>query len=140
MYESSAFGTLRHITTGYILSRCLHVVADLGVADVLDETPRTATELAALVGAHPSSLERVLALLATHGVFAMQGERFCHSPASRLLISDHPHTVRSFIRGFGAPLDWQTYALLDYTVRTGKPALEQVASKVNGHIVPAMPR
>ncbi len=129
MYESSAFGTLRQITTGYILSRCLHVVADLGVADVLDETPRTATELAALVGAHPSSLKRVLALLATHGVFAMQGERFCHSPASRLLISDHPHTVRSFIRGFGAPLDWQTYALLDYTVRTGKPALEQVASE-----------
>jgi hypothetical protein len=127
MYEYNAFATLRQITSGYILSRCLHVVADFGVADVLDETPRTAAELAALVDAHPGNLGRVMALLATHGVFAMQGDRFCHSPASRLLISDHPHTVRAFVRGFGSPLDWQTYALLDYTVRTGKPALEKVA-------------
>ena len=96
MYTSDAFGTLRQIATGHILSRCLHVVADLGVADVLDETPRTAGELAALVDAHPRSLGRVLTLLAAHGVFDVQGERFCHSPASRLLISDHP-TQRAFV-------------------------------------------
>ncbi len=127
MYTSDAFATLRQIATGHILSRCLHVVTELGVADVLDETPRTASELAALVDAHPLSLKRTLTLLTAHGVFAVQGEHFCHSPASRLLISDYPHTVRSFVRGFGMPLDWQTYGLLDYTVRTGRPALEKVA-------------
>ena len=49
MIESHPFATLQQITAGYIVSRCLHVVADLGVADVLDETPRTAAELATRV-------------------------------------------------------------------------------------------
>jgi hypothetical protein len=127
MYEHNAFTTLRDITTGYILSRCLHVVAELGVADVLDETPRTAAELAPLVNAHPDSLARVLALLAAHGIFEMQGDHFCHSPASRLLISDHPESVRTFALGFGDTLHWKIYERLDYTIRTGKPALKQLA-------------
>ncbi len=38
--------TLLETTGAYALPRCLHVVADLGVADVLEETPRTAAELA----------------------------------------------------------------------------------------------
>ena len=58
MVETNPFATLQQITSGYILSRCLHVVADLGVADALDETPRTATELASLVDAHPDALRR----------------------------------------------------------------------------------
>ena len=55
MTDTNPFATLQQITSGYILSRCLHVIADLGVADVLDETPRTAAELAELLAVHPNS-------------------------------------------------------------------------------------
>ena len=39
MREASPAATLIEITTGHILPRCLHVVAELGVADALDGTP-----------------------------------------------------------------------------------------------------
>ena len=118
--------TVLEVSGGYVLPRCLHVVADLGVADVLDETPRTAPELAAAVGAHPDALGRVLRLLAAHGVFAWEGETFWHTPASRLLRTDHPQSMRAFTRMFGLPLFWETYTAFAYSVRTGGVAAAQV--------------
>jgi hypothetical protein len=126
MVAANPFATLQQITSGYILSRCLHVVADLGVADALDETPRTAAELAPLVEAHPEALGRMMSLLSAHGVFEIQGDRFSHSPASRLLLKDHPQSARPFVQVFGVPLQWQTYGALEHTLRTGKPATEAV--------------
>ena len=126
MVAANPFATLQQITSGYILSRCLHVVADLGVADALDETPRTAAELASLVDAHPDALRRMMSLLSAHGVFEAQGDRFSHSPASRLLLKDHPQSMRPFVQVFGIPLQWQTYGALEHTLRTGKPATEAV--------------
>ncbi len=126
MSESNPFDTVLQIAGGYCLPRCLHVVADLGVADVLDETPRLAADLAALVGAQPDALGRVLRLLAAHGVFVSQGDSFCHSPASRLLRSDHPQSMRAFVRMFGLPINWAIYGALEQTVRTGLPAADQV--------------
>jgi hypothetical protein len=102
------------------------VVADLGVADALEETPRTATDLAASVSAHRDALGRVLRLLAAHGIFEMQGETFRHSPASRLLRTDHPQSMRAFAQMFGLPIFWATYEALEHSVRTGLPAASKV--------------
>src|SRR5438046_2152901 len=51
---------LRDMTTGWVLTRGLQCVADLGVADALDDTPQAAATLAAMTGAHPQALERTL--------------------------------------------------------------------------------
>lgn len=119
MNETNPFQTLLQIAGGYCLPRCLHVVADLGVADALDETPRTAADLAASVGANPDALGRVLRLLSTSGVFESQGDEVRHSPASRLLRSDHPQSMRALARMFGLPMNWAVYGALEHTVRTG---------------------
>jgi O-methyltransferase len=124
--EPNPFATLTQIAGGYCLPRCLHVVADLGVADALDETPRTAADLAASVGAHPEALGRVLRLLAAYGIFETQGEMFRHSPASRLLRTDHPQSMRAFAQMFGLPIFWATYEALEHSVRTGLPAASKV--------------
>ncbi len=126
MREPNPFEMLQQIVGGYCLPRCLHVVADLGVADMLDETPRTATELAASVSAQPDALGRVLRLLAAHGVFEMEDETFRHSPASRLLRTDHPQSMRAFARTFGSRINWAIYADLEHSVRTGLPAVAKV--------------
>ncbi len=126
MSESNPFQLLRGMASGYALPRCLHVVADLGVADKLEEAPRTAADLAKAVGADPGALGRVLRLLAANGVFEAKGSAFGHSPASRLLRSDHPQSVRSLARMFGLSMNWDAYGALDYTVRTGRPAPEKV--------------
>jgi hypothetical protein len=124
--ESDPVSTVLQIAGGHCLPRCLHVVADLGVADALADTPRTAAELAASVGAHPDALGRALCLLAAHGVFECQGDRFRHSPASRLLRADHPQSLRALARMFGLPINWASWEALNHTVQTGLPAAEKV--------------
>lgn len=126
MTDPNPVYTVLQIAGGYCLPRCLHVVAVLGVADGLDESPRTAAELAGSVGAHPDALGRVLRLLAAHGVFECQDERFRHTPASRLLRSDHPQSLRSLARMFGLPINWAIFGALEHTIRTGLPAADKV--------------
>jgi len=122
MTEANPFDTLTMIAGGACLPRCLHTVADLGVADALDDEPKTAEQLAKSVGAHPTSLARVLRLLSAYGVFAIDGDKVRHSPASRLLRSDHPHSMRPLARMFGLDVNWNAYSEFDHRVRTGQPA------------------
>lgn len=124
--EPDPLSTVLQIAGGHCLPRCLHVVAELGVADALDETPRSAAHLAASVGAKPDALGRVLRLLAAHGVFECQGDTFHHSPASRLLRSDHPQSLRALARMFGLPINWASWEALKYTLETGLPAAEKI--------------
>ena len=118
--------TLMQIAGGYSLSRCLHVVADLGVADALGDSPQTAAALAKSTGANADALNRVLRLLSCHGIFESRNGKFAHTPASQLLRSDHPRSMRSFVRMIGLPVNWAAYGKLDHTVRTGQSAMSQV--------------
>ncbi len=126
MNHTNPFITVLQIAGGHVLPRCLHVVADLGVADALEETPRTAAELAASVGAHPDALDRVLRLLSAYGVFESQGSAFRHSPASRLLRTDHPQSMRALVRMFGLPINWTICGALEESVKTGLPATAKI--------------
>ena len=126
MLDANPFETLRQIAGGYCLPRSLHVVADLGVADQLDDTPRTAAELAVDVGAHPDALGRVLRLLSAHGVFESSDGKFRHTPASRMLRTDHPQSMRDYVRMFGLPPFWATFGEMGHAVRTGLPAGDKV--------------
>lgn len=114
------------LTNGLVASRCLHVVAELGVADHVGDEAVSADELASRCGADPDALDRVLSLLVTHGIFAPQGDGFRHTPASRLLRTDHPMSMRAFPRMMGLPLMGGTFARLEHAVRTGSPAVETV--------------
>ncbi len=126
MTDALPFETLLQISSGYSLSRCLHVVADLGVADALDDTPRTAVAIAEATGTDAGALSRVLRLLSAHGIFESRDGGYVHTPASRLLRTDHPQSMRAFVRMIGLPISWASYQFLEHTVRTGRPASEKV--------------
>jgi len=128
MIEPNPFEALREISGGYCLSRGLHVVANLAVADKLDETPRTAAELAVSVGAHPEALGRVLRLLSAHGVFESCDGKFRHSPASRMLRTDHPQSLLDYVRMWGLPPFWAAFGEMEQSVRTGLPVGEKVTT------------
>ena len=126
--KTNPFDTLHQTAYGHWLARCLHVVAYLGVADALDEeTPRSASDLAAAVGTHPDPLGRVLRLLAAHGIFEIQGsDTFGHSAASRLLRTDHPQSMRASVQLPGLPIIWASCGEMEHSVRTGLPASAEV--------------
>jgi hypothetical protein len=110
------------LATAFWAPRCLHVVAELGVADHLDDAPRTAAELAEAVGANPDALNRVMRLLVSYGVFASQDNGYTHNSASRTLRSDHPRSKRAYVRFSGSKTNWAGWGALEKSVRTGKPA------------------
>jgi hypothetical protein len=115
------------ITNAAVVSRCLHVVADVGVADHIGDEPVGVEDLASQCGANPDALDRVLRLLAAHGVFHDRGGAYEHTESSRLLRSDHPMSMRAFSRMMGLPVNWASFGRLEHSVRTGSPAIEQVA-------------
>ncbi|MDQ3646285.1 MAG: hydroxyneurosporene methyltransferase [Actinomycetota bacterium] len=115
------------LTNAVVASRALHVVAELGVADHVDDEPVSVKELATACGADVDSLDRVLRLLTAHGIFTQGGEDYGHTEPSRLLRSDHPMSMRAFARMMGLPVFSATFAQLEHSVRTGSPALELVA-------------
>ncbi|HTE63587.1 MAG TPA: methyltransferase, partial [Solirubrobacteraceae bacterium] len=114
------------LANAFVASRCLHVVAALGVADAIGDDPVPAPELASRCGADADALGRVLRLMAAHGIFEADGGGFRHTPASRLLRSDHPTSMRAGVAMMGLPVYTATFARLEHSLRTGSPAVETV--------------
>jgi hypothetical protein len=103
-----------------LLSRCLQLVAESGVADSLGEEPATASALAKATGLHAQALSRVLNLLTAHGIFERREGGFAHTPASRLLRADDPRSLRSLVRFWGLPVVWNAAQNLDQAMKTGQ--------------------
>ena len=114
------------LTNALVASRSLHVVAELGVADHIGDEAVSIKELATACGADPDALDRVLRLLATHGIFEPQRDGYGHTEASRLLRSEHPMSMRAFSRMMGLPGFVAMFDCLEHSVRTGKPAADLV--------------
>jgi hypothetical protein len=114
--------SLLQLSAGFYVSRALHAVAELGIADALDDTPQPTTALANRTAAHPGALDRVLRLLAQYGVFEYNDGVVVHTPLSRMLRQDHPQSMRSLVRMFGLPGIWATVGELGFAIRTGEPS------------------
>jgi hypothetical protein len=102
----------------------MHVVAEFGVSDFVGDEPTPVAQLAAKTGMNADALDRILRLLAGHGVFAREPHGYIHTEASRVLRSDHPHSMRSFGRMMGMPVIWQRFTELGQTAKTGKPTVD----------------
>ncbi len=111
---------------GMLVSRCVALAAELGIADQLREGPRSPAALATATGSDPAALYRVLRTLAGVGVFAEQpGGEFQNTPLSEALQSDVPGSVRSLARWLGHPMHWRVVGDLDHSVRTGRPSVNK---------------
>lgn len=117
------------LVNAMVSSRCLYVVAALGVADQIGDDPVPMTELASRCGADADALGRILRLMAAHGIFEIDGSGFRHTPASRLLCSDHPMTMRPVAAMMGLPIFAATFDRLEHSARTGAPAIGTVEPK-----------
>ena len=111
------------LTNAVVASRSLHVVAELGVADQIDDVPVETQDLAAACAADPDGLDRVLRLLTAFGIFAADGEGYRHTEASRLLRTAHPMSMRAFARMMGLPVFRATFDRLEHSVLTGTTAM-----------------
>jgi hypothetical protein len=100
----------------------LHVAAAFGVADAIGEEPADPRAIASRTGLDADALRRILRLLAAHGVFEERADGYAHNAASLLLRSDHPESMRAYVRMGGTPAFWEPYTGLGATVQTGRPS------------------
>lgn len=119
---------LWQLATAHFLPRCLHVAAELGIADQIGAEPVPLPQLARKAGCDAPSLGRLLRLLATADVFLETASGWSHTELSRHLRSDHPQSMRAFIRMIGGRIQWAAAGELKGAVETGRAATKSVVS------------
>ncbi|MET0404983.1 MAG: methyltransferase [Cystobacter sp.] len=115
------------IGLGFIYSAALSVAAELGVADLLVQGPRSAASLSEELRVDGPSLYRTLRLLASAGVFAEDAERrFALTPSAEFLRSDVPGSLRAGMLMITQNLFWGPAGQLSETVRTGRTVFDRL--------------
>jgi hypothetical protein len=116
---------LMELAIGSWFTQAIYVAAELGIADLLIDGPRTAEELAEDTNAHSGALYRVLRALASAGIFTEDEDgRFSLTPVAENLRSDVPNSLRSFAIMTGTEL-YQSWGNLLYSVQTGKEGFDK---------------
>ena len=111
----------------FLTVQALHVTAALGIADQLTAGPRNIDDLASTTRARPSSLYRLLRMLAGAGVLREEADgRFALTPLGATLRTDAPDSVRDWALFVGAPEMWQVWGRLRDSVMTGESAFKSV--------------
>jgi hypothetical protein len=114
------------VLTGKCLAPAVSVAAELEIADLLTDTPKSVEEIAAVTSTHAPSLYRLQRALANHGIFAeAEARRFTMTPLSRYLRSDAPDSTRNLARLRGSPLVGRALGELLHSVKTGGTGTQQ---------------
>ncbi|MFF2503440.1 methyltransferase [Streptomyces sp. NPDC058067] len=121
---------LRELVFGAACAAAVRAAARLGVADALDDTPKSVEDLAAAVKTQPQTLRRLLRALSSQGVFTERPDgTFAHTEMSRLLREDDPHSLRYIALWCTEPWTWDVWPKLDEAVRSGRNVFEDVFDK-----------
>jgi hypothetical protein len=113
------------MTLALVMTRALYVIAELGIADLLMQGPRSAEDLAAATGTHAPSLYRLLRTMAGAGFFVEGADkRFSATPLSATLQSDAPGHLRSTVRALAGPMAWGAWGEFSHAVKTGQTAMD----------------
>ena len=108
----------------------VYVAVKLGIADLLKEGPKTSTQLATAVNAHPQSLFRVLRALSALGIFSQTEEDlFDLTPLSERLQKDAPNTMYYMALWEGEGWSWKPTGELLHNVKTGEAAFNHLFGK-----------
>jgi len=115
------------LLNGHSVEQALHVVAVLGVADLLRDGARSSDDLARATGTDQQALHRLLRLLTTVDVFREDGNgNFVLTPLASTLRSDLNGPMRDRAIYCGRSEMWQVWGNLMHTVKTGASAFEHV--------------
>jgi len=115
------------IMNGIFVAGAVSCLAQLGIPDLVEAAPKSAEELATEISADPQALYRLLRATASVGVLAEGPDgKFSQTPMSAVLRSKAAPSLRAFAIMSGREWHGRGWAHLDYCVRTGKPAMEQV--------------
>ena len=114
---------LELLLRGFMVSRMLRLVADLGLADRIAPDGEVAVgDLAGACGVLEAPLVRVLRSLASLGIFRLSPEGLVgHTGKSALLRSDAPGSAHYAARFWAGPGSWAAWGRLEAALTGGLP-------------------
>jgi hypothetical protein len=125
--QASPSVQLQQLISGHWIAQAIGVAADLGIADLLADGPRSSDDLAKTAGCHSSALYRLLRALASVGVFTeVEPKQFALTPMGEVLRADASASVRNRAIQTCSDVPWRNWGQLGYSVRTGQPAFEHI--------------
>jgi SAM-dependent methyltransferase len=120
------------VIAGFWLSRCVYIAAKLGLADLVQESPKTPAELAVLTGTHAPALYRVLRALASSGRLHENDDgRWGSTPLSAGLLTGVPGSLRALATTELGEEHYPAWGNLLFSVRTGELAFDNVFGMPN---------
>lgn len=118
---------LRLLATGHYIAQVVYVAAQLRLADLLANGPRSAEDLAREAGVHAPSLYRLQRVLAAHGVLdEVAPGQFALTPVGAYLRSDDPGSMRDAVLMWGSEHFWQSVGDLLHCIQTGDNAVQHL--------------
>jgi hypothetical protein len=125
--EPSPRDTVLQMTNAFRTSQAIYVAATLGIADLLEDGPRSVDKLAEATGTHAPTLYRLLRTLASVGVFAEESDgQFGSTPLAEYLRTNAPRSLRAWAMQCGQRYLWASWGHLLHSVRTGEPAFPEL--------------
>ncbi len=122
--------SLMQILTGGMISGAVSALARLGVPDHLESGPQSAEELAPKVGAQAGPLYRLMRATASVGVLVEGPDgKFSQTPMSEVLRSNGKPSLRGWATMTSQEWHLRGWEHLEYCVRTGKQALDDIYGK-----------
>jgi hypothetical protein len=119
--------SIMQLLNGAHVAGAVSCLAELGIPDLLEAGPKSAEELAGQTGTNPQALYRLMRATACVGVLAEGPEgTFSETPMSAVLRSNANPTLRALAIMGGREWHGRGWSRLEYCVRTGKQALDQV--------------
>jgi len=101
--------------------------ACLGLADLLESSPRTTEELASQLAVNEPALYRTMRLLASEGIFRETARRiFTNTDLSYFLRSGVPGSLRSLLVFRSSEVFYAPFGEMLFSIQTGKPAREKL--------------
>lgn len=111
-----------------LISEAIHVVAALGIADLIADGPKSTHDLAKATGASAQSLRRVMRALASFGVFSQDSSRrFALAPLGEFLKREAPGSLHGAALFFGGETGTNAIRLFLECVKTGESAIHRMA-------------
>jgi hypothetical protein len=112
------------MATSYWISQVVYVTAELGIADVLKQGPKSCREIATETGADERALCRLLRALCTIGLIRIGGtDQFTLAAGGRPLVSGVPGSLRAMVLTLG-DMHYAAWGHLLESVRTGTSAFQ----------------
>jgi O-methyltransferase domain/Dimerisation domain len=112
---------------GAMAAETLFTAARLGIADRLGDDERTAADVAADIGADPTSVTRLMRTMAALELLSETAPgRFRLTESGQFLRSDRPDSMHSFVDMYGDPAVLASWRELAHAVRTGETTFDRV--------------